>query len=161
MVRSELVMKLVVVGLLASLSGSGCGGGAEEIPPEIKDATKNLRTISNGYVKGTEAMDHPPRNKEELVPYIHAVPDLEDPDAPEPEIDMEQLFRSPNDGEKYVIHWGVDFRDFRINTRTMPVLAYEKVGKDGKRVVAQGRYVRIVTDDDFVDLPFPPGFRAP
>jgi hypothetical protein len=161
MIRSEFVMKVVVVGLLASLGGAGCGPAQEVIPPEVKDATDNLRKIAMAYVRATEALDRGPKNKEELVPYIHPPPDPEDPDAPEPEIDMEKLFRSPNDGENYVINWGTDFRDFRINTRTMPVLGYEKEGKDGKRVVAQGRYIRVVTNDEFVDLPFPPGYRAP
>ncbi len=43
----------------------------------------------------------------------------------------------------------------------IPVLAYEKNGVDGKRLVLQVRYVTLVSDEDLATLPFPPGFKAP
>ena len=159
MVRAEIILKVGVVGLVASMSGFGCGG-SEVVNPSAPSASR-LRTIVVAYAKATDELDHPPGSKEELLPYLKSQPDPDDSDTPVKEIDVDALFRSPTDGENYVIFWGVDCREFSGFPRTQPVLAYEKEGKDGKRVVAQGRYVRTVTDDEFAELPFPKGRRAP
>jgi hypothetical protein len=62
-----------------------------------------------------------------------------------------------------VILWGVDYRTYKTSgdPASLPVLAYEKHGKDGKRLVLQYRYVTLVTDEELAGLPFPKGHRPP
>jgi hypothetical protein len=149
---------MAIAGLLAGAVAQGCGSDSV---PLVTSSSTRLGTIAFAYLRATDALDHPPRNKDELAPFLKREPDAGDPDKPVSEIDLDELFRSPTDGQDYVILWGADFRDLGLSRRKMPVLGYEKESKDGKRLVAQGRYVHIVTDEQLADLPFPPGFRAP
>jgi len=130
--------------------GYGCGPKAPNLtdPPP---AANKLGAIGRAYMLATDALDRGPLNKDELKPYIS--PDWADLD----------VFRSPNDNEEYVILWGLDYRgmDLQGNFRKQPVFAYEKTGKDGKRLVLQGRYVFQVEDEDLTKLPFPPPYQAP
>ena len=159
MVRAELVLKMGVIGSLALVCGFGCGGSPKV--PHADPSAVNLREIVWAYGKATASLEHPPRTKEELAPYFIREPDPEDPDRPVKEINVAEVFRSPTDGQDYVINWGSDLRDNEGNPKTWPVFAYEKVGQDGKRLVLQGRYVKTVTDEQLADLPFPPGFKKP
>ncbi len=156
-VRFIAGFQMVLVALLSSVCGSGCGGG--EAVPRVTKSTGHLKDIALGYLKATEALGYPPRNKDELIPFLK--PEQDDPESPPPEIDMAELFRSPTDDQDYVILWGVDYREYDVPRRKLPVFAYEKVGKDGKREVAQGRYVHTVTEEQFANLPFPNGVQPP
>jgi hypothetical protein len=137
-----------------SLLFSGCGGGKSYAPPA--PASDQLRVIGVAYAKATASLGRPPANKEDLLPFL---PKQQDPDIGEPE----DYFRSKVDGEEFVIHWGVDVRALNMSGRPadLPVLAYEKKGEDGKRLVLQGRYVNQVTDEELAKLPFPAGYHAP
>ena len=158
MVR-EATLTIGLVGLLACVSGLGCGGGGKVTP--LAPSSNNLRTIVLAYGKATQDLGHAPRSKEELLPYFQSAPDPEDPDKPVKIVDVSTIFRSPADEKDYVIHWGVNLADFEGAPSTWPVLAYEREGKDGKRFILQGRYVKAVTDEQLAELPFPPGFKSP
>jgi hypothetical protein len=149
---------MVIVGLPVAICGLGCG--AESVP-SVTPSSGHLIMIGLAYIKATETLNHAPRNKDELVPFLKREPDPDDPDKPVPEIDLDDLFRSPTDRQDYVIHWGLDYREYGGPPRKLPVLAYEKEGKDGKRVVLQVRYAHTVTEEQLANLPFPPGFPPP
>jgi len=116
-----------------------------------------LRTIGLAHIQATQELDRPPAGKEELLPYLR---DLlqQDPDYANPS----DIFRSKVDGEEFVIHWNVELRELgRANPRKMPVLAYEKSGKDGKRQVLQFRNTFPATQEELSELPFPPPYKNP
>jgi hypothetical protein len=140
-----------VVCLLVSLGGYGCGEAISPLPPPN---LYQLRTIGFAYALATDNLDHPPSNKAELLPFLKEVAKSDDSPA--------ELLRSKVDGEEFVIHWGFDCRSIGGTPVKMPVLAYEKAGKDGKRLVLQSyRYASQVTEEQFAELPFPPGFARP
>jgi len=65
------------------------------------------------------------------------------------------VLTSPNDGEKFVVLYGTR------TTGGSPIIAYEKKGKDGKRLVANTQ-VRIwpVTEEEFGRLRLPAANKA-
>jgi hypothetical protein len=159
MVRAEDMLKMGLVYVLASVGGFGCG--SKNVAKELPRASLQLKNIGYAYVRATESNGSAPNSKDELMPFLN-VP--KGPDNPEKTINPADTFRSPTDGEEFVIHWGVDIRTLNLagNPDRLPVIVYEKYGKDGKRYVLQGvRQVRHVTDEDFANLPFPPGFKRP
>jgi hypothetical protein len=155
MQRAAYLAKASVFGLLLSISGYGCGGAHKSPPPP--PSAFQLKTIAMAYAEATDRLDHPPESKEEFLPYLKdIIKDNKEWTNPE------DILRSKNDGQEFVIHWGVDCRDLQGLPQKMPVVAYEKTGQDGKRQVLQGRrWVRVVSDDEFAELPFPQGAKRP
>src|SRR5206468_8320011 len=107
---------------------------------------QNLSTIKGAYLKATQKLGKPPARQEDIMPFLQEVGE------------PEQILRSSNDGEPYVIIWGVDIRRY-LDKGIDPVVAYEKNGKDGKRVVSHGHFVRIETDEEFQKDVFPAGHK--
>jgi hypothetical protein len=97
------------------------------------------------YIDATEKLGHPPKNVEELKPYLK---EFGNP---------EELLISPNDGEPYVVVWGVDTsRGGPTEYQGMwQIIAYEKKGTGGKRAVTdvRGRPLT-VPEADFQQLKF-------
>lgn len=113
--------------------------------------SQQLREISSAYVKATDSLGKPPANRAELLQYMGS----------EAQTDADAAFKSSNDGQEYVILWGVDYRPIVANGAAPPVMVYEKIGKNGKRFVARFRNVMQMTDEEFQKAPFPPGHEAP
>ena len=71
---------------------------------------------------------------------------------------------SPNDGEEFQIVWGVQVVNQNSKKNEVPVLAFEKRGKDGKR----HRYLRgrlrisvLLTEEELKAAVCPPGYTLP
>ena len=148
-------LPLVCVGGLACLwvclVAAGCGR-ARPGAVKIDDVRQNLQRIGAGYNEARLKLGRPPRNVDELLPFLR---------DPERAGQAKDLLRSPNDGEEYVIIWGVDFGEL---SKQIPnpyvVYAYEKHGKGGKRHAMQlPNFVSIMTDAEFQKAPFPPGYQ--
>ena len=77
-----------------ALFAIGCGAREDlsTVPPTVE----NLRFVRDSYFDARQALDRPPRSKEELVPYLKKFGD------------PAQLLRSPDDGEEFVIVYGID-----------------------------------------------------
>ena len=148
MVRVPFELKTGVMCLLFFV----CGCGSSTVP-ELPSSVFQLRTIGAAYGKATTELDRPPQNKEELMLYLK--------DAAKGYDNPADILRSKVDGEEFVIHWGVDNRNAPPKPDDIPVLAYEKHGQGGKRAVLQYRSVKIVTDEKFSEMPFPPPYKAP
>lgn len=134
--------------LLVSPFAGGCGGGK----PAAKDAPaayENLRKISSAYLQATNGLNRPPRSLDEIMTFLGK------------DGNPEEILRSPEDGEPYVILWGVDYRTVQPGPGGFPVLAYEQRGKGGKRYVLQVRNVSQLSDEEFKRAPFPPGHKPP
>jgi hypothetical protein len=123
------------------LMQAGCSG---HVAREVPLTYQNLRQVKDAYARATDKLDRPPANLEELMPFLK---EMGDPDA---------LLKSTDDGEDFVILWGVDYR-----VQPAPVTIYEKTGKDGKRYVVRGRDIHRMNSEEFQAAPFPPGHQAP
>jgi hypothetical protein len=134
---------LRLLGVLALAALSGCGGGPQPMPAE-SGAAAHLRQIANAYDSVVMRGGRPPRSMEDLRPVLQAMVPGKDPD---------EYFRSPNDGEPYVIVWGI--RLDRIDDAD-GVLAHEKKGRDGKRfVITLSRFTKELSDAEFSQIHYP------
>jgi hypothetical protein len=121
-----------------ALTGAGLPGCTGPPQPQENQAAAHLRTIIQAYDLALYHKGRPPRDAEELKPFLKQLREHEDPDV---------LLRSPNDGQPYEIVWGVN-----LNQDVDPgaVLAYEKQGAEGKRyVITVGRIVKEMTEAEF------------
>jgi hypothetical protein len=127
----------------------GCGPSGAR--PDPSDATRqNLEAIGNAYLRSTTQHNHPPTGREELAEAIRLSGQSED------------VLRSPNDGEEFVLVWNVELRRLKAYGNSVPILAYEKQGKNGRRYVLRGRAdVVLLSDSQLRASVFPPGVSAP
>jgi len=143
-------LTLAVAWLLMCLGGLGCG--SSEAPPVVAaggESYLHLRTIKSAYANATKALNRPPQNLDELMPFLKKAGD------------PAKTLRSPDDGEEYKILYGVDIFDVHREDGKLPIIAYEQRGKDGMRYVLEGNNVRRRTDEEFKQALFPPGHKAP
>jgi hypothetical protein len=120
----------------AVLSGCPSGGGGSS------NRTEGIVSIRKAYMAATNRLGRPPRDLDELKPSLAA------------EGNVEELLVSPNDGLPYVIVYGAD--------PGKHVVAFEAKGVDGVRlVVDRAQFPRRVTEEQFVSLSFPPGYKKP
>ena len=126
------------------LALAGCGrGGTGKLDPSMQ----NLQKIAVAYAQATTHLNRPPQNLNDLMPSLKQ------------QGDPAEILRSPDDGEPYVILWGVDFRKPPSSGGDPSVVfAYEKQGRGGTRhVLRMPTRVVLLTDDEFRKAPFPPG----
>jgi hypothetical protein len=120
----------------------GCQGGTQITPPTDSSM---LRGITRVYAIATRDLGRPPKSMDEL----EAVYAQADPDP-------SKYVRSARDGEEFVVVWGLNLKSLPADT----VLAYERKGVDGKRmVVTLNGEVREVSEDEFKALKFPKGHK--
>ncbi len=101
------------------------------------------------YMRFSADQKRPPRNAEELKPFLAEFGNADD------------ILRSPRDGQPFVVCWGVDMRQAPASEgKPMPVVMYEKQGVDGRRYVltAPFRKVEVLSDQEFRQASFPPGY---
>jgi hypothetical protein len=111
---------------------------------------QRLLAIGNAYVNAAKRLGRPPKSFQEIMPDLP-------PDA------TEEYLRSPGDGERFVILWGVDFNKV-LPGRADPftIGAYEQKGVDGRRYVLRfPRSVAVMADDELRKAVFPPGHKPP
>jgi hypothetical protein len=129
---------LFIIGALGFAAAIGCQSG-NEVPPPTDPSM--LRGIIRIYGIATRDLGRPPQNIEELKA-IYAQVDS----------DPSKYVRSNRDGEEFVVVWGLNLENSSADT----VVAYERKGADGKRmIVTVDGMVREVTADEFAKLKFP------
>jgi hypothetical protein len=131
---------------LAILAVGGCHRGSEQV---LAPTESRLVNLAAAYTNAASHLKRAPKSMAEIQPYL--------------EVGGEDIARSPNDGEKFVVLWGIDYAKLpprRENPYT--VMAYEKNGAGGKRFVL--RYptrVALMTDAELSQAEFPPGHHPP
>jgi hypothetical protein len=126
------------IGVLVFVSALGCGGGTVVTPPTDQS---NLRGIVRVYGIAARDLGRPPQKIEDLT----AIYRQADPDP-------EKYVRSARDGQEFVVVWGLNIESAPADM----VVAYERTGVDGKRmVVTADGMIREVTTDDIAQLKFP------
>lgn len=114
---------------------AGCGGTGR---PEENPTADHLRKIGQAFDLAIDKNRRPPRNTEELRPFLKPLTQQDDPDA---------FLRSPNDGLPYMIVFGVHIDK---EDDSAALFAHEQKGAGGKRyVITVARIVKEMTDADF------------
>src|SRR5262249_39109267 len=118
---------LVVLAILSAISG--CGSNELESPTAAK--LRGLATLYLDYAAARNGKG--PANQPELKKHIRGQPDFVlqmngvDPKA------LDAVFVSERDQEPFVILYGVSISG--ITGSSAPLIAHEKTGKNGKRLV--------------------------
>lgn len=121
---------LLCIASLLAASGCGESGGGGKVPEASPSET--LSGVVTTYLAATRDLGRPPKEYSELEAIY----------APISATPAEYL-TSKRDGEKFVVVWGINLARSAPDT----VIAYEKVGVNGKRMlVTLNGEVREVTD---------------
>ncbi len=148
--RGYVWLVVIAVGLV--LGGGGCKKA--DYSTHIDAGSDNLAKVGAAYMRAVQkAVDEKkplPRRPQDLDAFLK---EHGDPAA---------LLRSPNDGEPYVILWGVNPFDPAYDNEPV-IIIYEKKGKDGRRYVISTRDGRptSLSDVEFSNEKFPAGHRPP
>jgi hypothetical protein len=122
---------------LVGLTGcGGCGPQVNVIP--LTKAENALTKVAMAYTDATAKLDRPPKNADELKPFLKVFGD------------PEELLVSPNDGQPFVVVWGANPVGGPTEYKGMwPILAYEQHGAAGKLAVTdiRGRPMTIPAED--------------
>jgi hypothetical protein len=127
-------MKTGVVWLIAGFAAAiGCAGcGSDNTAPPTEISLRKLASFYGRYISTHKGSG--PKNEAELRAFIK---------EQSPEIDIDDLFRSARDGQRYVVvYLGA------AQAAPGTVVAYEKEGKSGKRFVAFSTTEVRELDDD-------------
>ena len=132
---------------LALLAFSGCSHGGDERP--LAPAEDRLVKIAYAYNNATMQLKRAPKELAEIRPYFEGAAD--------------EITRSPNDGEEFVILWGVEYNKLPPGREDpFTVAAYEKRGVGGKRYVLRiPTQVLLMSDEELAKAVFPPGYQPP
>jgi len=142
------VVMLWVSTLLVFGTAPGCSRSSSTAP-SLSPAEDRLYTIGKAYIQANSKLGRGAKNFAEIKSFLPS-------DAPD------DLLRSPNDGEEFVILWGVDFNKLPPGADPYYVGAYEKTGTGGKRYVLRFPIgVASMTDAELRAAVFPPGHSPP
>jgi hypothetical protein len=145
MVKNAFHKGLVVLLGIVVLSGCGKGKSNQRNPTEDR-----LYKIGKAYIQACYRLERAPENFGDIKSSIEG-------DVPD------DLLVSPNDGENFVILWGVNFAELSPSAKDpFTVGGYEKKGVDGTRYVLRFPLSTVkMTDEAFQAAIFPPGYNAP
>ena len=138
-------MRALLILVVLILLAPGCGRA-----PQTKEnpAADRLRRILLAFDAVAYEKKRGPRDAEEIKPFLKGPSGKDDPN---------EALRSPNDGEPFVILWGINLETIAdINT----VVAYEKKGAGGKRYgITAARIVKPIGDAEATDGKTAPGTK--
>jgi len=139
--------------LLGCVAAAGCRSSVKTALDA--PAARNLEKIGDAYLRATQQKDKPPQGLDDLLP---ALKEQTTKESSRPE----DLLRSPNDDEKYEIVWGVELRRMKATGNDVPIIAFEKRGKDGQRYVLRGqKEVLLMSESQLRSATFPEGYKLP
>ncbi len=127
---------------------AGCS--QKEVKQQRDPTEERLYKIGNAYLQSITRLGRAPTNIEEMKPELGGAVSTD-------------LLRSPNDGEEFVILWGVDYATLPSQgSDPYTVGAYEKTGVNGQRYVLRFPMgVLRMTDERLKKANFPRGYLAP
>ena len=106
--------------VVALVVGAGCSSTNHD--KSLSETEEHLYTIGKAYIQASSMLDRGPKNFDEIKSFL-------------PANASSDLFVSPDDGQDFVILWGVDFNKLPPTGRNVYYVgAYEKTGKGGRRV---------------------------
>ena len=137
---------------LACWCAAGCGSAAnngEDAPPPT-ECQKRLIAIGKAYVGASAKNNRPPRNAADLLPFLK--------EAGKPD----ELLKSPDDGQNFEIVYGSSILALKETGSDVPIVAYERTGKNGQRNVLRGnRETLLMSESELKSGKFPEGYKFP
>ena len=141
-----MIITILAISHLALIVGCGGSSTPMQVDVPLDSAHEKLMKIGAAYVRYSTSNRKPPQAWKDLQPILA---ETENADQP---------WRSPRDGEPFVICWDVDLSKPPAWAKSTPVLAYEAKGADGHRwVLTTVRSVELMSDEEFRAASFPPG----
>ncbi len=135
----------VFVGVLSL----GCSSAPNAVP-SLPASQERLLKIGSAYSQFCAKTKQAPTKPADLTPFLGPGPVPDD------------AFRSADDGQPFVVCWGVDLNKPTPWAKNLPVIAYEVTGRNGRRYVLSAmRTVAHLSDADFRASSFPPGHTVP
>ena len=137
----------LALGLCVGAPGCSCSSSPVFIVKPLDPAHAKLLNIGIAYWRFCTEQKRAPKGPADLEPLLAQLGKTGDP------------WRSPRDGQPFVVCWGVDLNKRLSWAKSTPVLGYEKEGAGGSRYVLTAiRSVELLSDKEFHEGSFPPGY---
>jgi hypothetical protein len=136
------------LGILAAVVLSVVSCGPSEVVTQVPVDHARLQALVTVYAYACRDLQRPPEKFAELLPVCKQAK-IEKP---------RDYFTSTRDGQPYVIIWGLDLEHRYLGAKVP--LAYEDVGKEGKRlVVTCNREVQELAAAEIAQSEWPSGYE--
>jgi hypothetical protein len=124
----------------------GCGSGDKPSTITTDPTIISLDKLGGAYIRGTP----PPKTKAELLAIFKSC------NHPK------ELLISPSDGQEFIIVYGVELKGLKVTGAQLPIVVFEKTGKDGKRYALRGMNTVVqLTEAELKSSVFPEGYKFP
>ena len=124
----------------------GCGSGDKPSTITTDPTIIALDKLGGAYIRGTP----PPKTKAELLAIFKSC------NHPK------ELLISPSDGQEFIIVYSVELKGLKVTGAQLPIVAFEKTGKDGKRYALRGMNTVVqLTEAELKSSVFPEGYKFP
>ena len=136
-----------------ALAAAGCGDGVRYVEPTTppSENQQRLNYIGDAYLRSTMRLNRAPKSVAELAPTFKSLG-----------LKGEDFLKSADDGKPFEIVWGSDLRSLQGSGSEIPIIAFERDGKDGKRHVLRGRSeVLLMSESELRSGKFPDGYKLP
>jgi hypothetical protein len=138
---NPIFMSILLIVILA-----GCGSGDKPSAITTDPTIISLDKLGGAYIRGTP----PPKTKAELLAIFKSC------NHPK------ELLISPSDGQEFIIVYGVELKGLKVTGAQLPIVAFEKSGKDGKRYALRGMNTVVqLTEAELKSSVFPEGYKFP
>ena len=138
---NSIFMSILPIVILA-----GCGSGDKPSAITTDPTIISLDKLGGAYIRGTP----PPKTKAELLAIFKSC------NHPK------ELLISPSDGQEFIIVYSVELKGLKVTGAQLPIVAFEKTGKDGKRYALRGMNTVVqLTEAELKSSVFPEGYKFP
>ena len=138
---NSIFMSILPIVILA-----GCGSGDKPSAITTDPTIISLDKLGGAYIRGTP----PPKTKAELLSIFKSC------NHPK------ELLISPSDGQEFIIVYSVELKGLKVTGAQLPIVAFEKTGKDGKRYALRGMNTVVqLTEAELKSSVFPEGYKFP
>jgi len=136
----------IFMSILSIVMLVGCGSGDKPSAITTDPTIIALDKLGGAYIRGTP----PPKTKAELLSIFKSC------NHPK------ELLISPSDGQEFIIVYGVELKGLKVTGAQLPIVAFEKSGKDGKRYALRGMNTVVqLTEAELKSSVFPEGYKFP
>ncbi|MBY0326477.1 MAG: hypothetical protein K2Q30_06125 [Gemmataceae bacterium] len=136
----------IFMSILSIVMLVGCGSGDKPSAITTDPTIIALDKLGGAYIRGTP----PPKTKAELLSIFKSC------NHPK------ELLISPSDGQEFIIVYSVELKGLKVTGAQLPIVAFEKSGKDGKRYALRGMNTVVqLTEAELKSSVFPEGYKFP
>ena len=134
----------IFMSILPIVMLAGCGSGDKPSTITTDPTIIALDKLGGAYIRGT------PKTKAELLSILKS---CNHPKG---------LLISPSDGQEFIIVYSVELKGLKVTGAQLPIVAFEKTGKDGKRYALRGMNTVVqLTEAELKSSVFPEGYKFP